>query len=283
MNTGYTKEELKKAVNASYSIANALKLLGLAPKGGNYRIIKRKLKEFEIEISHLKGKGWSKGTKNIARIKPIEQLLKSNTTCSSYKLKKKLIEAKLKIHKCECCNNTLWLNNLISLELHHRNGDHSDNRLENLQLLCPNCHSYTDNYRGKNKKKLSASVEKQRVERVKFSEHFLERDVNAEPSIRNNEGAETLQRESKGAFRCLSCRDLVLNKRAAKKKFCSHNCMYKWNARNIPTKEQLEQSFKDKHSFLQVGKYYHVSDNTIRKWCDKLNVTKIKTKSRPQT
>ena len=51
---------------------------------------------------------------------------------------------------CERCKLAQWCNNSIPLELHHINGVHSDNRIENLQLLCPNCHALTDNYRGKN-------------------------------------------------------------------------------------------------------------------------------------
>ena len=63
---------------------------------------------------------------------------------------KRLLNANLKERICEHCENTLWLGNPIPLELHHINGVSSDNRLENLQLLCPNCHALTDNYRGKN-------------------------------------------------------------------------------------------------------------------------------------
>jgi hypothetical protein len=56
----------------------------------------------------------------------------------------------LREHKCEECKNTEWLNNPINLELEHINGDSSDNNLINLKLLCPNCHSYTPTYKGKN-------------------------------------------------------------------------------------------------------------------------------------
>ena len=56
----------------------------------------------------------------------------------------------LRGHKCEKCENTEWLNQPIVLEVHHKDGDHLNNELENLELLCPNCHSLTENWRGKN-------------------------------------------------------------------------------------------------------------------------------------
>ena len=68
----------------------------------------------------------------------------------SQKFRKPLI--KLRGQQCECCKNTTWLNQPINVEVHHIDGDKSNNQLENLQLLCPNCHSYTDNYGSKNKK-----------------------------------------------------------------------------------------------------------------------------------
>lgn len=55
----------------------------------------------------------------------------------------------LRGHKCECCGNTHWLGELITLEVHHKDGDSLNNELENLCLLCPNCHSYTENWRSK--------------------------------------------------------------------------------------------------------------------------------------
>lgn len=53
-------------------------------------------------------------------------------------------------HQCENYKLTNWLNKPIPLEIHHKDGDHLNNDLENLQLLCPNCHAFTENYRGKN-------------------------------------------------------------------------------------------------------------------------------------
>lgn len=93
---------------------------------------------------------------------PLSKVLVKDKLYQSYRLQKRLVSEGLKEHKCECCGLTEWLGKPIKLELHHINGDHTDNRLENLQLLCPNCHSYTDNYRGKNIK--SAQEETSEVE-----------------------------------------------------------------------------------------------------------------------
>lgn len=69
---------------------------------------------------------------------------------STYHLKDRLLKECVKEYKCECCGNTEWMGKPIALELHHVNGIKDDLRAENLQLLCPNCHAFTDNYRGKN-------------------------------------------------------------------------------------------------------------------------------------
>lgn len=69
-------------------------------------------------------------------------------------LKKKIIEQKIIDYRCDICgNNGIWLNKKITLQLDHINGINNDNRVENLRFLCPNCHSQTSTYTGKNTKK----------------------------------------------------------------------------------------------------------------------------------
>jgi len=77
-----------------------------------------------------------------------------NGGVSRHLIKKKLLREGLKEHKCECCGLTEWMGQPIPLELHHENGDQTNVAIENLRLLCPNCHSFTDNYRGKGIKKI---------------------------------------------------------------------------------------------------------------------------------
>ncbi len=64
-------------------------------------------------------------------------------------LRIRLLAAGLLEEKCAECELTEWRGRPISVELHHRNGDRHDNRLENLEFLCPNCHAQTDTYAGR--------------------------------------------------------------------------------------------------------------------------------------
>lgn len=147
----YTKKQLIKAVKNSLSIRQVLQKLNVQPFGGNYHVIKRYIKNLNLDTSHFTGQLWSKG-KTIGPKRPIEDYLSNKQFIASHALKKKLISEDILKHKCQKCNKTKWLGSLIPLELHHLDGDRENNNLSNLQLLCPNCHALTDNYRGKNKK-----------------------------------------------------------------------------------------------------------------------------------
>jgi hypothetical protein len=81
------------------------------------------------------------------RAMPVEELLAGRR--SRKHLKRRLLALGLKQERCETCGISDWLGKPLSLALHHINGDGADNRLENLELLCPNCHSQTDNFAGR--------------------------------------------------------------------------------------------------------------------------------------
>jgi 5-methylcytosine-specific restriction endonuclease McrA len=145
----YTKEQLQEAVKNSKSIAKVLTILGLKPAGGNYLGIKQAIKDYGFDSSHFTGKGHA--TKGAKPSLPLEMYLQRGTKQGSHKLKKKIIEAGLKKHQCEGCGLTTWREKKIPLELHHLDGDQLNNTIENIQLLCPNCHAQTDDYRGRKK------------------------------------------------------------------------------------------------------------------------------------
>jgi Zn finger protein HypA/HybF involved in hydrogenase expression len=147
----YSEEELREAVKTSTSIRQVLDKLNIVPAGGNYQTTNRRIQKLDIDISHFSGQAWNKG-RVIGPKRPIEEYLKENSVVQSFKLKNRLITEGLKQHKCECCGITEWMGKPTPIELDHINGNHHDNRLENLRILCPNCHAQTDTYRGKNKK-----------------------------------------------------------------------------------------------------------------------------------
>ena len=92
------------------------------------------------------GKGFSKKRNGMTLI----EYLNKSKDIQSNKVRKKLLQEGYKEHRCENCGLTKWLEQPIPLELHHIDGDRYNNTLENFQLLCPNCHAFTDSYRGKN-------------------------------------------------------------------------------------------------------------------------------------
>lgn len=148
----WTDEQFIEAVRNSLSYAQVIFKLGLKVAGSNYDTVKRKIKELNLDTSHMTGSAWNQGERyrQINPARPLSEILVEHSTfISSNNLRKRLLKEGLKENKCECCGKAEWLGKPIKLELHHINGIKDDLRLSNLQILCPNCHAYTDNYRGK--------------------------------------------------------------------------------------------------------------------------------------
>ena len=145
--------ELQKAVATSKSVREVIKKLGLIPAGGNYVQIKRFIKLLKCDTSHFLGKGWSKNLQLVRQpILSLNKVLKNNSEYQSYKLKRRLFAEKLKTPQCEECGWAKYSKDgRLPLELDHINGKRTDNRLHNLRILCPNCHSLKPTHRGKNK------------------------------------------------------------------------------------------------------------------------------------
>ena len=103
-----------------------------------------------VYVGNQSGKGIPKPRPNKMTL---EDYLENSLDIQTNKIRKKLLEEGLKVHKCECCGLETWLGKPIPLEVHHKDGDRSNNDISNFELLCPNCHAFTDSYRGKNCKK----------------------------------------------------------------------------------------------------------------------------------
>lgn len=150
----WTVTQLKNAIKDSFSMRQVIKKVGLIPTGGNYKQIKKYIEENNFSTSHFKGRAWNKGMSGIGKPKlSLAEILIRSSDFQSYKLKKRLFKAKLKPEECELCGwKKMTIDGRLPLELDHMNGNPSDNRLENLRILCPNCHSLQPTHRGKNRK-----------------------------------------------------------------------------------------------------------------------------------
>lgn len=139
----WNKDEIEKAVSESFSYRETLRKLNIPLSGNNANTLKKKIEDYQISTAHF-----TFHAKQLKTKKPVEAYLSKNTHITSAKLKEKLYNSGLKENKCEICGSEYWLGKRLICQLHHINGDNTDNRLENLQILCPNCHSQTDNYCG---------------------------------------------------------------------------------------------------------------------------------------
>lgn len=149
----WTQEQLKNAVINSLSCRQVLTKLNLKPTGGNYRQLSKYVQESNLNTSHFKGHAWNKGLKYTGKpLQSLEKILVENSDYQSYKLKLRLFINGYKKERCEICG---WaeksIDGRIPLELDHINGNHLDNRITNLQILCPNCHSLRPSHGGRNR------------------------------------------------------------------------------------------------------------------------------------
>lgn len=238
------KEYLEEIVKNSLSKAEILRKLNIVPAGGNYRTLSKYISEYNIDISHFTGKAWNQGEKirSFCIKYPTEYYLVDNKYCSTSGLKKRLIDDGYKKHVCENCKLNTWNGLPIPIELDHINGKSNDNRLDNLRILCPNCHAQTETYRGKNqnRKCKTNSIEKYTIKTPQETKILKEKIYNE----------------------CQECGIKTTNI-----SFCSNQCRYNFNSKNIPSKEKLIDRIKIiGKNFSALGRDFGVSDNAVRKW-----------------
>ena len=279
----YTDDEFINAVRDSLSIAESLRKLNLRPSGGNYKSFHCKVDSLNLDTSHFTGAAWNKGLRYKPfgrRVKLEDILVEKSTYKSSYSLKNTLFKNNLTSKKCECCGLTEWNGNPIPLELHHTNGVNTDNRIENLEVMCPNCHAGTENYRGKKCKAGSALAEMRDVEYRKVKElGHGNADENLEPiPTEVGECAENRHGKPKSKI-CPNCKTLFFGRN----KYCSEECYNAIRKNNRPNVFELLEKFKELKTFVKVGEYYNVSDNAVKKWCTTYGILdRVKDYSRPQ-
>lgn len=229
---------LKEIVLNSTSITNVLREIGYTnPRSGRNRSeLKRRLISEKIDFSHFDG---SKRNSSNSKL-PLDEILVENSTYTSiHRLKNRLINEGYLEYKCEKCGNIgEWNGVPLSLHLDHKNGVNNDHRIENLRFLCPNCHSQTETYAGKNMEKA------QNVKPVKITKVEIPKDTTI--------------------YKCANCGIKISGKGK------SGLCLKCFNEKSIkvekPSKEELIKLIKC-NSFLELGRQFSVSDNTIRNWC----------------
>lgn len=153
--TKYKKDELKLIVDNSVNYLQVIRTLGLSESGGAQQYIKKIIKILDIDTAHFLGYNTASGFKNshIVRVtKNADELLTlGNVKVKTHQLKRALNERGVE-YKCDICDLVKWLDQPITLQIHHKDGNTYNNVIENLQYLCPNCHTQTDNWGFKGKK-----------------------------------------------------------------------------------------------------------------------------------
>lgn len=150
----WTKKVLQAAVSASSSMNDVLRRLGLELVGGHHTHISRRIKAYDIDTSHFVPGVRTEKMRHNQRRRTAEEILIEDTSphprrVPSARLKRAMRELGVEERCAMCGMEAAWLGEPLPLEVDHVDGNWRDNRVENVRLLCPNCHSTTDTYRGR--------------------------------------------------------------------------------------------------------------------------------------
>jgi len=202
------KEIFIEAVNKSDSVRSVLIHLGLRSAGGNHSAVKRYAKIHGVKLPDgAKTRNQKLNEVTVKRRIPLEEVLLENSNYSRGSLKRRLLEAGLLKNRCAICGlGSTWNKKPIALQLDHRNGIFNDNRIKNLRLLCPNCHSQTRTFgysnRGRKnmkRKKMTYFQKKYSIEksrRFRLSKEELRKIIWEKP-------AETIGKEHNVSGKCI--------------------------------------------------------------------------------
>jgi len=143
--------DIKAAVAECLSVMGVCRKVGLCETGFGHAKMKQRIQELGLDTSHF-GSRHVRVLGNAGSKQLLDLLLTDNSVRASSNLKRRLVNEGRLVEVCALCGvSPIWQGRPLVLHLDHINGCHKDNRLENLRLLCPNCHSQTSTYAGRNK------------------------------------------------------------------------------------------------------------------------------------
>lgn len=227
----YTEQQVRDAVAAAPNLSQALTALGLRPAGGNYQTLRALIERLGISTAHFAPDGRPPGSV-MRRAIALDEVLVDGSTYSRKRIKQRLYETGLKKRSCELCGQSeLWNGRPMALILDHINGLPTDNRLENLRIVCPNCAATLETHCGRNNRQPGES---------RACLRCGARFAPARPSQRycsRSCGLRWGPRAGRGAARHIE-----------------------W-----PSYQQLMQDVASM-PMVAVGRKHEVSDNAVRKW-----------------
>ena len=276
----FTLDEIKAICAKSQSYRQFALQLGYSENSTDS--VKKLIDEYQLDISHFKGQGWSKDSVDMS-------IFQYNKSCKSDTMIRALTI--LRGWKCEKCGRTEWEGQKIPLCIHHIDGNHINNQIENLQVLCPNCHAQTDNYCGRNKNKRPPITDEQFVEALRqttsirqalqklginyAAKYYYEKahklieenNIIQKPKKEKQQKIKPPKKIKIEANHCIDCGKIIDN-RSQRCEECEHKRQRKveW-----PQRDELKNLIRTE-SFSSIGQKYNVSDNAIRKWCKNYNL-----------
>lgn len=225
----FSEEQLREAVAASWSYTETLRRLDMRPAGGNHRTLRKYVELWAISVDHFDP---YRACRDVLRRmpRPLDEVLTIDSTYSRRVLKTRLYESGLKLRLCELCGQgEIWRGRRFALILDHIKGIATDNRLENLRIVCPNCAATLDTHCGKNVR--------------------LPRACELCGTTFKSERSQTRHCSLRCAARSEANRAANLGRRRVRR----------------PSYERLLAEVNEV-GYSVVGRRYGVSDNAVRKW-----------------